>query len=323
MLTILRFSFCPTIRMEEARQFLESSTIHGLVYISSSRGVLRLIWLCVVIAGFSLAGLIIQQSFSSWADSPVSTTIETLPITELDFPNVIVCPPRNTFTTLNPDLVMVRNVTLDEEEKVELKKLVGDSIYRENYKARYLEFQNIRQQKLYVDWYRGVAKIEFPGTSVDGGNKVEFSTYYIHTASLEGQYSSPYFGQTFDENSFEQTIKGGVQIYLHPSENLESKIVIDIEYDVEETSYTEYVQVITKYRDERSEEEFLDKTKMKAVREYREALVVAIFYVRWMWTEYNTWDSRRNTGDSTVQYSTVQYSIIQYEVQEMGDLKGI
>ena len=60
---------------------------------------------------------------------------------------------------------------------------------------------------------------------------------------------------------------------------------------------------------------------MASFREYREALAVAIFYIRWMWTEYNTWDSRRNTGE--VQYSTVQYSIIQYEVQEMGDLKGI
>ena len=296
--------------MEAVKEFLESSSIHGLVYISTSRHLLKLFWLCVVLMGSIGAGLIIQQSFSSWADSPVSPTIETLPITELDFPNVIVCPPRNTFTTLNPDLVMVRNVTLDEEEKVELKKLAGDSIYRENYKARFLEFKNFRQQK-YVDWYSGVAKIEFPWKSFDGQNKVTFNTYYIHTASLAGQYSSPYFGQTFDENSFEQTLKGGVEIYLHPSENLESKIVIDIEYDVEETSYTEYVQVITKYRDERSEEEFLDKTKMKAVREYREALVVAIFYVRWMWTEYNSWDSRRNTGDSTVQYSTLHYSTVQ------------
>ena len=50
---------------------------------------------------------------------------------------------------------------------------------------------------------------------------------------------------------------------------------------------------------------------MASFREYREALVVAIFYIRWMWTEYNTWDSRRNTGE-------VQCSM----VQEMGDLKG-
>ena len=48
--------------------------------------------------------------------------------------------------------------------------------------------------------------------------------------------------------------------------------------------------------------EFLYFFLMASFREYREALEVAIFYIRWMWTEYNTWDSRRNTGE--VQYST-------------------
>ena len=66
------------------------------------------------VAGFSGAGILIQQSFSSWADSPVSTTIETLPITDLDFPNVTVCPPRNTFTDLNYDLMAIENVSLSD-----------------------------------------------------------------------------------------------------------------------------------------------------------------------------------------------------------------
>ena len=80
--------------MEGVKEFLESSTIHGLVYISTTRRLARLLWLCVVISGFTGAVVIIYQSFSSWAVSPVSTTIETLPITELDFPSVTVCPPR-------------------------------------------------------------------------------------------------------------------------------------------------------------------------------------------------------------------------------------
>ena len=119
--------------MDGVKEFLESSTIHGLVYISTTRRLARLLWLCVVISGFTGAGVIIYQSFSSWAVSPVSTTIETLPITELDFPSVIVCPPRNSFTSLNPDLVKVRNVTLDGEKKRELIKLVDDSVNQENY----------------------------------------------------------------------------------------------------------------------------------------------------------------------------------------------
>ena len=119
--------------MDGVKEFLESSTIHGLVYIASGRRLLRLLWLCVVISGFTGAVVIIYQSFSSWAVSPVSTTIETLPITELDFPSVTVCPPRNSFTSLNPDLVKVRNVTLDGEKKRELIKLVDDSVNQENY----------------------------------------------------------------------------------------------------------------------------------------------------------------------------------------------
>ena len=118
--------------MEVCREFLESSTIHGLVYISTARRHVRLLWLCVVVSGFIGAGVLIQQSFSSWADSPVSTTIETLPITDLDFPNVTVCPPRNTFTSLYPDLVMARNLTLNETERKSLALLAYYSVYDEN-----------------------------------------------------------------------------------------------------------------------------------------------------------------------------------------------
>ena len=103
--------------VEVVKEFLESSTIHGLSYIAANRRLVRLLWICVVITGFTGAAVMIQQSFSSWADSPISTTIETRPITEIDFPNLTVCPPRNTFTSLNPDLVRARNISLDEEKK--------------------------------------------------------------------------------------------------------------------------------------------------------------------------------------------------------------
>ena len=78
--------------MEEVRTFLDSSTIHGLAYISSSRKFLRVFWSMVVIAGFTGAGIMIYESFQSWADSPVKTTIETHPITDFTFPKVTVCP---------------------------------------------------------------------------------------------------------------------------------------------------------------------------------------------------------------------------------------
>ena len=82
------------IDVKGMQEFLGSSTIHGLIYIAGNRGLVRLFWICVVIAGFTGSFVLIQQSFSSWAESPITTTIETLPISDIDFPIVTVCPKR-------------------------------------------------------------------------------------------------------------------------------------------------------------------------------------------------------------------------------------
>ena len=81
--------------MENFRNFLESSTIHGLIYISSSKKhIERLFWILIVIGGFTCSGVLIYQSFDTWAETPITTTIETLPIEDIIFPTVTVCPPR-------------------------------------------------------------------------------------------------------------------------------------------------------------------------------------------------------------------------------------
>ena len=98
--------------MEGITTFLESSSIHGLTYISTTRKYARLFWILVVITGFSVASFLIKESFDSWSESPVKTTIETLPIAEIKLPKVTVCPPKNTFTDLNYDLMMTENMTL-------------------------------------------------------------------------------------------------------------------------------------------------------------------------------------------------------------------
>ena len=107
--------------MEEVKTFLESSTIHGLTYISTSKKILvKICWVFVVIGGFTGAGVMINNSFKSWSESPVKTTIETLPITDLTLPNITVCPPKNTYTNLNYDLMMTKNITLDEDTRNDL-----------------------------------------------------------------------------------------------------------------------------------------------------------------------------------------------------------
>ena len=103
------------------RDFLESSTLHGLSYISTTKKFVKLFWIFVVFTAFSLACVVIKMSFQSWAESPVKTAIETRPITEITFPSITVCPPKNTYTNLNYDLVMVENITIGNDTRKELE----------------------------------------------------------------------------------------------------------------------------------------------------------------------------------------------------------
>ena len=67
--------------MYVVKEFLETSTIHGLGYIVSTKKLSRFFWVCVVIAGFTIAGIYItQESVQSWTKNKISTTMEKIPI---------------------------------------------------------------------------------------------------------------------------------------------------------------------------------------------------------------------------------------------------
>ena len=76
--------------------------------------------------------MLIKVSFDSWSESPVKTTIETLPISEIKFPRVTVCPPKNTFTDLNYDLMMTENETFTKEMRDEMFKYALEVISDDN-----------------------------------------------------------------------------------------------------------------------------------------------------------------------------------------------
>merc|ERR1719232_248298 len=122
--------------MEGLRTFLESSTIHGLTYISTTRNYARLFWILVVITGFVGASWMIKKSYDSWSESPVKTTVETLPIAEIKLPKVTVCPPKNTFTDLNYDLMMIENMTLTEEMRDEMFKYAVEVIEKDIFSSK-------------------------------------------------------------------------------------------------------------------------------------------------------------------------------------------
>ena len=149
--------------MEDLRQFLETSTVHGLAYISNTkRSHVRLLWTLIVTSGFTVAGIMIYHSFKDWTENPVTTTVETRPITEITFPKVTICPPRNTFTDLNYYLKLTENMTLDNISRIELANYAVELIYNDLYEKIMANLSLMEDSARYYNWYHGFTKIKLP-----------------------------------------------------------------------------------------------------------------------------------------------------------------
>ena len=172
----------------EIKNFLESSTIHGLTYISTTSKYVRLLWTIVVIIGFTTAGVIIYQSFETWAETPISTTTETRSIREITFPKVTVCPPKGTYTSLNYDLMNVhdRN-TLEKENSIELKEFAFVLLYDEIFRRVIKNLTKLDENNRYYNWYHGLSKIELYNATKD--------FHHVHTCATNGTVTTQYFNE--------------------------------------------------------------------------------------------------------------------------------
>ena len=117
--------------MENIRRFLESSTIHGLAYISTENKFAKVFWILAIIQGIYWSILLINEYFLIFEKE----TSERVPIHELTLPKVTVCPPQNTYTDLNYDLKTIENITLDHETRNELAKQAVNLLRNESIKS--------------------------------------------------------------------------------------------------------------------------------------------------------------------------------------------
>ena len=248
--------------MEGVRNFLESSTIHGLAYIAKSGKYVRPFWTITVIAGFTCAGFLIYASFNDWRENPIKTTVDTRPITELTFPKVTVCPPKNTYTDLNYDLMMLENMTLDQEKRNELANTVNDILY-DNYAQFMINERNIWEssntshekgnEKLYdtfynevmrnlrkleendryYNWYHGYTKIELPYYGYYGyhGHGVE---NYVYTGATSGSISTQHFGEKFNVDEVDRNFFYVIMFY--PPDSVKNNPNITLHFNLEKIS---------------------------------------------------------------------------------------
>ena len=212
------------------KDFLESSTIHGLSHISTARRLIQLFWMFVVLTGFTVAGFLIQQSFSGWAVSPISTTIETLPITDATFPLVTVCPPRKSFTNLNYDLMTMENARIDDQTRARLirlaVKLINDAIFEK-------DLQLMEVESGLSNWYRGFDRIFLPQKSRVNN---DWTTYTVYSYASSGSVTTVGFKGDFDAAKFPLENKQMVYIYIPKEIQYVKNVSINlkIEHDTNE-----------------------------------------------------------------------------------------
>ena len=227
--------------MEDLRPFLESSTIHGLAYIATTRKNVRLFWILVVMAGFIGAGFLIHTSFLYWADSPVKTTMETLPITEITFPKVTVCPPKNTYTDLNYDLMMTKNMTLDNDTRKELTKYTVDLLYNHLYDTLMTNLSKLEDKDRYYNWYHGYTEINLPMEKLPYltlGNLPFFRSngvyFYVFTSATSGNISTQYFGDKFEADKVEPKVY--YKVYISPPDSVRNQTNVTLHFEIDKLS---------------------------------------------------------------------------------------
>ena len=192
--------------MEGINTFLETSTIHGLTYISTTRKYARLFWIIVVVTGFVGASLLIKESFDSWSESPIKTTVETLPIAEIRLPKVTVCPPKSSYTDLNYDLMMTENITLTGEVRDELFKYAVEVINEDSYSEN--NWTKLHEEDKFYNWYHGYNHIGSPYYDDFNGLSA-----YINTAAISGVVTTQHYGEQYRPELVERKLVYFVHLY--------------------------------------------------------------------------------------------------------------
>ena len=154
---------------------------------------------------------------------------------QASYPKVTVCPPRQTFTNLNYDLMTAEDVSLQEDERKELLTFAIDYIQDGEFERTFEEVKSYGQDGIFKDWYLGTTMLSLP--YLNKLDKRETFVYNLNTSAASGCVSNSYFGRTFDKEKFKINENLAVDL-LKPIEKRDSIIIIraDIDYKGSETN---------------------------------------------------------------------------------------
>ena len=197
--------------MHIVKEFLESSTIHGLIYISSA-GVssqlmfllsivssqtksAKIVWLLVVCLGFIGAGILIGKSYIEWQENPIATSITTRPIDDLEFPKVTVCPPKDSNTALYHDLVKAGNRSLSDDERKTLRRASHQIFTEQAHKQYVKKMSALSQMGNILQVFQGFQSLPTPYNEEHG--------LKIKMRSLNGTITTPWFEKDYVDEFYQ------------------------------------------------------------------------------------------------------------------------
>ena len=213
--------------MDSFTEFLETASISGLNHISSTRKWARLFWITIVIVGFVMSSLLIWESFESWADNPVRTTTRTVPMKEMKFPKLTVCPPKNTFTDINYDLMLAETVTLNNETKNQLYEFIVAMIDKHVYMD---PWDKLHEENRFYNWYNGfTSMLKEPHYHIT--SPPQLHEFEILTSATSGVISTQYFGESFDPRLVENNQAYSIKVYPAQSIRYNENITLHIKLE--------------------------------------------------------------------------------------------
>ena len=169
-----------------------------------------------------MASTLINNSYSDWQESPISTTITTHPIAELDFPTVTVCPPRGSHTALNYDLIQSQSMTGKDREY--LLQAVYDNFIKFQHKDYAMRMLAATNTENLENIRKGIQSLPRP---FDVGFEVNIKSSF-------GTVHSPLYGEKYDGSYFKSDRSH--QVVLEFPDDLseqvgKGKLVVELEVD--------------------------------------------------------------------------------------------
>ena len=166
--------------------------------------------------------------------SPISTTITTNPIEQVTYPEIFVCPPRNTFTNLNHDLVNVPDERIDQDYIYELIRLVDKKVQEAELEKSLIELDTFDEKDKFKKWYLGLTEFALPQYYYIFGYLKQIIEY--KTTATSGTISSPFFRSKYDKKNFYF-----ITVYIFDLSNLllhieeDTILNLNLEIDTKET----------------------------------------------------------------------------------------